>query len=71
MKRAALIREMRRGAERRGRRFELLRHGAEHDLYRCGGVTIALPRHREIRDRLADALRAMLEPELGDRWWDR
>lgn len=33
--------------------WEFLRHGANHDIYTNGTYNIALPRHREIRERTA------------------
>lgn len=30
-----------------------VRHGSRHDLYRFGSTMIAIPRHREIRERTA------------------
>ena len=47
----------------------LVRHGAKHDWYRNPktGVSQAVPRHREIKDRLAQHIIRMLEnPTEGD-----
>jgi hypothetical protein len=56
MKRVDLIREI----EAVG--SELVRHGAKHDWYRnpATGVAQAVPRHREIKDRLAQRIIRML-----------
>ncbi len=52
-KRRVLIAEL----EKAG--FEQVKSGstANHDKYRLGDVTVAVPRHREIKDRLADVIR--------------
>lgn len=50
MRRAELIRKI----EKAGFQFE--RHGGEHDIYRKGGAIIAVPRHREINEKLAKAI---------------
>jgi hypothetical protein len=47
----------------------LVGHGAKHDWYRNPktGVSQAVPRHREIKDRLAQHIIRMLEnPTEGD-----
>jgi mRNA interferase HicA len=45
----------------------LVRHGAKHDWYRNPktGVSQAVPRHREIKDRLANHIIRMLENPAG------
>jgi len=56
MKRVDLIRQV----ERLG--CLLVRHGAKHDWYRnpTTGVSQAVPRHREIKERLARHILKML-----------
>lgn len=46
----------------------LVRHGAKHDWYRNPktGVSQAVPRHREIKDRLANHIIRMLENPADD-----
>jgi hypothetical protein len=56
VKRADLIRELRRRADRRGVPFVLLRHGGRHDVFRFGSERIEIPRHREVREMLARAI---------------
>ena len=36
--------------------FEYVRHGGNHDVYRCGDKEELIPRHREVNDRLAKAI---------------
>jgi len=64
-----LLRDIRDGADVSGRRLELVRHGARHDIWRIGSTQFSLPRHREVGEKLALAVRQSLEPELGDDWW--
>jgi mRNA interferase HicA len=62
MKRVDLIRTI----ERFG--CQLVRHGGKHDWYRnpMTGVSQAIPRHREIKDRLArHIIRMLSNPEEG------
>jgi hypothetical protein len=56
MKRVDLIRAI------EGLGCALVRHGAKHDWYRnpATGVSQAVPRHREIKDRLAQRIIRML-----------
>lgn len=69
MKTSELIREIGKAAKARGLTFELLREGAAHQLFRCGTVTVAIPRHREVGPKMAFEIRKQLEPVLGERWW--
>lgn len=50
MKRTDLVRRL----EKEG--WWLLRHGANHDIYTNGVRKITIPRHREINERLAQAI---------------
>jgi hypothetical protein len=56
VKRADLIRDLRRRADRLGVPFVLLRHGGRHDVFLFGGERIEIPRHREVREMLARAI---------------
>ena len=63
MKRVDLIRAI------EGLGCELVRHGGKHDWYRNHetGVSQAVPRHREIKERLARRIIRMLSnPDDGD-----
>jgi mRNA interferase HicA len=61
MKRTDLIRTI------QGFGCELVRHGAKHDWYRnpATGVSQAVPRHREINERLAQRIIRMLRNPSG------
>ena len=50
-------------------RLELVREGSAHQIFRCGTVQIAVPRHRELGPKVALEIRVQLEPVLGKRWW--
>ena len=52
----------------KGMRCELVRHGAKHDWYRnpTTGVSQPVPRHREIKDRLARHIISMLSNPSDD-----
>jgi mRNA interferase HicA len=58
MKRIDLIKKL------EGLGCELARHGGKHDWYRnpSTGVSQAVPRHREIKERLARRIIRMLTP---------
>jgi mRNA interferase HicA len=47
MKQNALIKILKKNG------WELLRHGANHDIYTNGTYNIAVPRHKEIKERTA------------------
>ncbi len=50
MKRADLIKKLEDGG------FVFDRHGSSHDIYVSGNTKEAIPRHREIDERLAKAI---------------
>ncbi|PZE26226.1 toxin-antitoxin system, toxin component, HicA family protein [Curtobacterium flaccumfaciens pv. flaccumfaciens] len=53
MKRAELLDRLARLAEQRGVTFVFDRHGGRHDVFRFGESAVAVPRHREVRERTA------------------
>lgn len=63
------MKEISRAASAKGVRFELVREGAKHQLWRCGSATTAIPRHSEIGTGLVVEIRKDLEPALGKDWW--
>lgn len=50
MKRTDLIRKLKKNG------WWLLRHGANHDIYTNGTLSVAIPRHGEINEKLAQAI---------------
>jgi len=69
MKRGELIRKVRAASSSRGLGWELVRHGKEHEIWACGPVTVALPRHRELSPGVFADVRHKLEQVLGKDWW--
>jgi mRNA interferase HicA len=69
VKRDELIRKVSKAARRSEVKFELLREGGRHSIYRCGSQQVTLPRHREINEMTAVGIMADLEDELGRGWW--
>lgn len=69
MKRDELLRQIRKAAKSGQPGLELVREGSAHQIFRCGTVQIAVPRHRELGPKVALEIRAQLEPVLGKRWW--
>ena len=68
-KRADLLRAIRDAAEASGVTLEFVRHGSRHDIWRVGSTQFSMPRHREIGERLALAVKQSLEDELNEGWW--
>ena len=50
-------------------RFELVREGGQHTLYRLNGQNVVIPRHREINEITAKAIMKDLEDQVGKDWW--
>ncbi|HEX8133522.1 MAG TPA: hypothetical protein VF880_08845 [Actinomycetes bacterium] len=69
MKRRKLIRRIAKEALRQGVHWKVHRQGASHTIYLLGSTRIPIPRHHEIGERLALAILAEAEAELGRRWW--
>jgi hypothetical protein len=69
MKRAELVRRVAAAARRAGVGWRLVRQGREHELWQCGRINVAIPRHRDIGEITARRIMADLEPVLGPRWW--
>lgn len=64
MKRADLIRSLRRDAAKAGKRFELVREGRGHEVWQLGETRVAIPRHREIAEGTARAIRGAIAEEI-------
>jgi mRNA interferase HicA len=69
MKRRELLRRLADAAGEAGLAWELVRQGSSHELWRCGGALVTVPRHREINDLTALGICRALETELGEGWW--
>ena len=69
MRRGTLLRDIGRTARRHGVEWTLVRQGGRHEIWRCGGTEVVIPRHAEINELTALAIRRALEGELGKGWW--
>ncbi|TMD13778.1 MAG: hypothetical protein E6J00_07515 [Chloroflexi bacterium] len=69
MKRSELLRRIGGAAKRRKLAWKLRRQGAQHEIWELDGMTVPIPRHREISERLARAIMADLAGKLGENWW--
>ena len=49
--------------------WSVKREGASHTVYQLGGLTIPVPRHNEIGEKLAAEIFKQCVPELGEAWW--
>jgi len=47
----------------------MVRQGAEHEIWACGPVLVALPRHRELTPGVVNDVRRKLERILGKDCW--
>ena len=68
MKWYAVIKKLRKEAQRRGLEFEEIAL-KKHDAFRVGSTTRTLGRHREIDDLAARKFFDQFETELGKGWW--
>jgi hypothetical protein len=69
VRRRHLITRVHARARVRGREWAVDRKGGRHDLWRCGGTVVTIPRHREINELTARGIMKALEAELGEGWW--
>ena len=67
--RAELLRRIGVAARRANVEWRLVREGREHELWQCGPIGVAVPRHREVGAKTARRMMGDLEPILGPRWW--
>lgn len=66
-----IVKRIRREAKRQGMTFELDREGANHEVYSLDGLTIVIPRHREIGEGLTESIYHDCQAKLGKGWWRR
>jgi len=69
VKQRELLRTIARAAAARHITWSLVRHGANHDVYRLGSETIPIPRHAEIQELTANGILKECSTELGEGWW--
>ncbi|MFD7982501.1 hypothetical protein ACFV4M_03860 [Kitasatospora indigofera] len=56
MKNGLLLKRLRTIAKEKGATLDLVRHGANHDLYEIGGVRLVVPRHAEVNEITAHSI---------------
>lgn len=56
MKRADLITKISKAAANAGTRFDLVRQGGNHTIYRYGSQNVVIPRHKEINELTAKGI---------------
>jgi len=56
MKRRVLLQELQMIAKNRGLSLDLIRHGANHDLYEVGIIRLTVPRHGDINEITASRI---------------
>lgn len=66
MKRRVLLTALRRAAKEADVEFSLLRHGASHDIYRIGAVSVVVPRHADINELTARGILLAVAEYLGE-----
>jgi hypothetical protein len=71
VKRRELLRAVARAAREAGLEWELLRQGADHEIWSLDGHRVTVPRHREINELTARGILRALEAQLGEDWWRR
>ena len=69
MRRADFIRQVRATSKSHGVVWRMVRQGAEHEIWSCGPIIVALPRHRELTPGVVNDVRRKLERVLGRDWW--
>ncbi len=70
MRRSAVIRRLRREARVRGVPMALVRQGSRHEIWRCGHMTVPIPRHRDIDETtVEEGIYRRLEDVFGEGWW--
>ncbi|MEW1913780.1 hypothetical protein AB0442_36035 [Kitasatospora sp. NPDC085895] len=56
MKHGTFLQELRKIARAKGLDLELVRHGANHDLYELGTVRLTVPRHPDVNELTARSI---------------
>jgi N-acetylglucosamine kinase-like BadF-type ATPase len=69
VKRRALVRKIAARAHEVGVDWSVKREGANHTVYQLGALTIPVPRHNEIGEKLAVEIFKQCMSELGEAWW--
>ncbi len=66
MKRTELVRSLRQDAKAADAVFEMIREGANHEVWSFAGSRLTIPRHREINEFTARAILKDARDALGE-----
>ncbi len=69
MKRRDLLKTILTAARAAGLGFESVRSRGAHEVFSLDGLTIPVPRHREIAEGTARSILRQCEAKLGKDWW--
>jgi hypothetical protein len=64
-----IVKRITKEAKAQGLIFELDREGAKHTVYKLDGVTIPVPRHREVNEVTTEGIYKECAEKLGKDWW--
>jgi hypothetical protein len=69
MTRAQLLGRIFVASARRGVEYRYVRGTYRHEIWKCGGMSFAVPRRRELTEGVTRSILQRLESVLGDAWW--
>lgn len=69
MRKRDLIRTIKDAAKDAGLDFELKRQGGNHEMWSLDGLTLPIPRHRDINEITAKGIMKDAANKLGKDWW--
>lgn len=69
MKRREMIKRINKEAKAQGVTFTLDHEGANHSVFKLGGVMIPIARHSELGTKNTRDIQAEAEAVLGKGWW--
>ena len=69
MKRRDLLARIRDAATGAEIEWVMIRQGANHEVWSCGGQRVTVPRHREINEYTAESILRDLAVVFGEGWW--
>lgn len=69
MKHRDLVKKIRDAAKGQDIPFDKIRQKGSHEMWRCGGTQVTIPKHNEVNEITAMQICKALEAELGEDWW--
>lgn len=66
-----IVKRINREAKAHGLVLVVEREGGNHTVYDLDGVTIPIPRHADVGERLTETIYKQCETKLGKGWWRR